>query len=98
VLWRRRRLRSVRRPPAGDPGGPVEAAWRELENSLQETGEERAPPETARELLYRLGSSGAAADAFEEERYGGSTDSARAREAVLELKRLTRDKSTAPGR
>ena len=98
LLWRRRRLRSTRRPPAGDPGGPVEAAWRELESALQETGEERAPPETARELLYRLGSSGAAADAFDEERYGGSTDPARAREAVLELQRLTRDKTAAPGR
>jgi len=98
VLWRRRRLRGVRRPPAGEPGGPVEAAWRELESALRETGEERAPPETARELLYRLGSSGAAADAFDEERYGGLTDTARAREAVLELKRLTRDKTTAPSR
>ncbi|HZJ50309.1 MAG TPA: DUF4129 domain-containing protein, partial [Actinomycetota bacterium] len=81
-----------------EPGGPVEAAWRELESALRETGEERAPPETARELLYRLGSSGAAADAFDEERYGGLTDTARAREAVLELKRLTRDKTTAPSR
>src|SRR5680860_1277591 len=98
VLWRRRRLRGVRRPPAGEPGGPVEAAGRELESALRETGEERAPPETARELLYRLGSSGAAADAFDEERYGGLTDTARAREAVLELKRLTRDKTTAPSR
>jgi len=94
VLWRRRRLRGPRRPAAGEPGGPVEAAWRELENALRETGEGRAPPETARELLFRLGSSGTAADAFDEERYGGRTDPARAREAVLELERLTRDKTT----
>ncbi|MGI8520815.1 MAG: transglutaminase TgpA family protein [Actinomycetota bacterium] len=98
VLWRRRRLRGVSRPPAGEPGGPIEAAWRELECALRETGEQRAPPETARELLHRLGSSDAAADAFDEERYGGLTDTARAREAVLELKRLTRDKATAPSR
>ncbi|MDQ3659636.1 MAG: transglutaminaseTgpA domain-containing protein [Actinomycetota bacterium] len=96
VLWRRRRLRGARRPPAGEPGGPVEAAWRELESALRETGERRAPPETARELLHRLGSSSTAADAFDEERYGGRTDPARAQDAVLELKRLARDKSTAP--
>ncbi len=98
VLWRRRRLRGVRRPPAGEPGGPIEAAWRELESALRETGEQRAPPETARELLHRLGSSDAAADAFDEERYGGLTDAARARGAVLELERLTRDKTRAPRR
>ena len=91
MRWRRRRTSGSARPPEGEPGGPVEAAWRELESALRERGEERAPPETARELLVRLGSSSDTADAFDEERYGGLSDEARSRRAVLELERLTRE-------
>ena len=93
-LWvalrrRPRRGENVPEAVAGAPEGPVEEAWLELEAVLTRAGAGRAPPETARELMARLGGAGRASDAFERERYGEEPASAEeASEAVRELERL----------
>jgi hypothetical protein len=56
---------------------------------LARAGRGRAPPETARELVARLGGAGAASDAFERERYAGVAATAEETSAaVAELRRL----------
>jgi protein-glutamine gamma-glutamyltransferase len=76
-------------PAPGAPAGPVEEAWQSLEEELARAGRGRAPPETARELVARLGGAGAASDAFERERYADVQATAEETSAaVAELRRL----------
>ncbi len=91
MAWRRRSAGLARRVErgAGAPSGPVERAWRSLEDALRNAGRPRPPSETAREVLARLGATEVATSAFEEERYSARLPGAdRAGRAVRELERL----------
>lgn len=95
---RRHRAPAARDVPApGAPAGPVEAEWQNLEERLARAGKGRAPPETARELVARLGGTGVASDAFERERYaGGGATAEEISAAVAELRRLAAEGNGRP--
>jgi protein-glutamine gamma-glutamyltransferase len=89
ALARRRRARRKAPGVAVAPAGAVEAAWLELEEALAERGEGRAPPETARELIARVGGPGSVSRTFERDRYADTpADLEEMRAAVGELRRL----------